>query len=186
MLLHRRKIVKVSQIMTTIPASFVAFDLETTGFNPPGSRIIEIGAVKVVNWEVVETYQKLVNPGCLIPANITILTGIDDRMVFSAFPIEMILPEFLDFVQDFPLAAHNIQFDMGFIRYDARRMGYTLANTLVDTVPLCRRCFPKLTNHKLGTVARHLNALGDAEHRGLQDAMVVARILQYANQNLLL
>ena len=163
--------------MNGIPDSFVAFDLETTGFSPPGSRIIEIGAVKVLNGRVVETWQRIVNPGCHIPWNITELTGITDAMVRNAFPVEMILPDFLDFVGDLPMAAHNVRFDMSFVLHDARRMGFILTNPLIDTVPLARKCFPGLPDHKLGTVARYLNVLGDAEHRGLQDAAVVAHIL---------
>lgn len=163
--------------MNEIPGSFVAFDLETTGFAPPGSRIIEIGAVKVLDGRITETWQRLVNPGCRIPANITELTGITDFMVRDAFPVEMVLPDFLDFVGDLPMAAHNVRFDMSFVLHDAGRMGIILANALIDTVPVARRCFPGLHNHKLGTVARHLDVLGDGEHRGLQDATVVARIL---------
>jgi len=163
--------------MFDIPAAFVAFDLETTGLSPNGSRIIEIGAVKVLNGCLGETWQRFVNPGCRIPANITVLTGITDEMVRDAFPVEMVLPDFLDFVGDLPLAAHNIRFDMSFVHHDAVRMGIRVTNSQIDTVPVARRCFPNLPNHKLGTVARHLDVLGDAEHRGLQDAVVVARIL---------
>lgn len=68
----------------------------------------------------------------------------------------------------------------GHIRADARRMGHTVGNPCVDTVPIARHCFPGLVNHKLGTVARHLGVLGDAEHRGLADATVVARIMLHA------
>ncbi len=165
-----------------LPNSFIAFDLETTGFHPSSCRIIEIGAVKVTNGIVVEEWQKFVNPGCVIPSNITTLTGIDNDMVYNAFPIEMILPEFIDFIGNFPLVAHNINFDMGFIRYDAKRMGITVENELIDTVTICRKVFPALINHKLGTVARHLQVLGNAEHRGLQDALVVAKIMMHAIQ----
>jgi len=166
--------------MDKLPVSFVAFDLETTGFQPPSCRIIEIGAVKVINEIVVEQWQRFVNPGCVIPADITALTGIDNSMVIDAFPIEMILPEFLDFAGDLPLAAHNIKFDMNFIQYDAKRIGVVVQNDLFDTVLIGRKIFPNLVNHKLGTVARHLDVLGDTEHRGLQDALVVAKIMIHA------
>ena len=166
--------------MIRLPHHFVAFDLETTGLKPPGSRIIEIGAVKVVDGVIADTWQRMVNPGCRIPPMITDLTGITDAMVRDALPVEMVLPAFLDFVGDLPLAAHNIRFDMSFIAHDARCMGLTVPNEQIDTVPLARRCFPSLPNHKLGTVARHLGVLGDAEHRGLEDATVVARILLHA------
>lgn len=92
--------------MSGIPDSFVAFDLETTGFSSPGSRNIEIGALKVLNGRIAETWQRFVNSGCHIPRNITELTGITDAMVRNAFLVEVILPDFLDFVGDLPMAAH--------------------------------------------------------------------------------
>lgn len=166
--------------MQGIPGSFVAFDLETTGLRPIYNQIIEIGAVKVIDGRITETWERLVHPGCLIPPDITRLTGITDDMVRGAGMVEQVLPDFFDFVADLPLAAHNIRFDMGFLQADARRMGHTVGNPCVDTVPIARHCFPGLINHKLGTVARHLGVLGDAEHRGLADATVVARIMLHA------
>lgn len=166
--------------MLALPRNFVAFDLETTGLKPVQSQIIEIGAVKVIDGRMAETWQCLVHPGCRIPPDITRLTGITDDMVGLADPVERVLPEFLDFLADLPLAAHNIRFDMSFLLADARRMGLAIPNACVDTVTVARRCFPGLYNHKLGTVARHLGVLGDAEHRGLEDATVVARIMLHA------
>ena len=166
--------------MLALPGHFVAFDLETTGLSPSNSQIIEIGAVKVLNGRVTETWQQFVNPGCRIPPDITRLTGITDEMVRYAFPVERVLPEFLDFLEDLPIAAHNIRFDMSFLQADAKRMGLLIQNQQMDTVNIARRCFPGLQNHKLGTVARHLGVLGDKEHRGLDDAWVVAHIMLHA------
>ena len=169
--------------MFELPGRFVAFDLETTGLSPSNSQIIEIGAVKVQDGRITATWQQFVNPGCRIPPDITLLTGITDDMVRFAYPVERVLPDFLDFLEDLPIAAHNIRFDMSFLLADARRMGLQIPNPQLDTVNIARRCFPGLQNHKLGTVARHLGVLGDVEHRGLDDAMVVAHIMLHAMGN---
>lgn len=162
--------------MSFIPQSFIAFDLETTGFAPP-ARIIEIGAVKVVNGRVIDQYQTFVNPCCAIPENITRLTGIDQSMVCCAPRVEEVLPVFIRFVEELPLAAHNARFDMKFISHEVQKLGIPLRNKVVDTLILSRKYYPMLENHKLNTVARHIGVVNQNEHRGLYDAMVVAEIL---------
>lgn len=162
--------------MQKIPASFVAFDLETTGFAPP-CRIIEIGAVKVVDNKVTEQFQTFVNPCCRLPSYITELTGIGDEMVKNEPLIEEALPLFLEFLGDFPMAAHNASFDMQFINHEMRKLGRSLSNPVIDTLALSRRCYPGLRNHKLATVAQHIGAVNQSAHRGMYDAMVVAEIL---------
>lgn len=160
-----------------IPSSFVAFDLETTGFRPPACKIIEIGAVKVRNGVLEETYQSLVNPLVEIPIHITTLTGIDNFMVALERSIDIVLPEFLQFSEGLPLAAHNAGFDMSFLKADAAELGLSLPHHIIDTVPLSRILFPTLMNHKLGTVAAHMGKIQQKAHRGLDDALVVAHIL---------
>jgi DNA polymerase-3 subunit alpha (Gram-positive type) len=168
--------------MQHIPQDFIAFDIETTGLAPKTSKIIEIGAVKVVQGEIIGFFERFVNPGCPIPYNITVLTGITDEMVFDADDIDTVLPEFLCFVGELPFAAHNIRFDMSFIKLDAERLRLSIRNQEFDTVPLSRKLFAQLPNHKLGTVARHLKAEQEKAHRGLDDARVVAEILLYAQR----
>ena len=94
---------------------YVVFDLETTGFDPKSSRIIEIGALKYRNNELVEELSLLVNPGCPIPDVITMITGIDDELVKNAISIEEAMPKFISFIEDLPLVAHNSKFDLSFI-----------------------------------------------------------------------
>ncbi len=162
--------------MSSIPKDFVAFDLETTGFAPP-CKIIEIGAVKVLNNKIVDQFQTFVNPCCIIPGNITGLTGINQKMVDKAPTIEEVLPSFIQFIGNFPIAAHNASFDMKFIRHEAVKLGRPLINQVIDTLALSRSYFPFLANHKLNTVVRHLGLVNELEHRGLYDAMAVAQIL---------
>lgn len=162
--------------MHKIPRDFIAFDLETTGFAPP-CRIIEIGAVKVVNSKIVDEFQTFVNPCCNISRQITGLTGIDQKMVNKAPKIEEILPAFIYFIGNLPIAAHNASFDMKFIHYEFEKLGYSCSNQVIDSLTLSRRHYPGLENHKLNTVARHIGVINQLEHRGLYDAMVVAGIL---------
>ncbi|MDF2571528.1 MAG: polC2 [Sporomusa sp.] len=162
--------------MSGVPKDFVAFDLETTGFAPP-CKIIEIGAIKVLNNKIVDQYQSFVNPCCMIPFNIATLTGINQRMVEKAPQIEEALSLFIKFIEGLPIAAHNASFDMKFINYEAKRLGFPLTNQIIDTLALSRRHYPKLENHKLNTVARHIGVINELEHRGLYDAKVVAEIL---------
>ena len=111
--------------------SYVVFDIETTGFNSVNDRIIEIGAVRVVEGEIKETFSEFVNPERPIPYKITQLTTITDDMVKDAGTIEEILPQFLRFCEGSVLVAHNAGFDTGFIRENAKRLnlpygrGYT-------------------------------------------------------------
>ncbi|SHI76262.1 3'-5' exonuclease [Lutispora thermophila] len=159
-----------------IPRDFVAFDLETTGLAPP-CKILEIGAVRVINNKIVDEFQTFVDPCCTIPKHITEINGINQQMVRNAPKIEDALPLFLKFIEDLPIAAHNVSFDMKFINYEGVRLGYHVTNKVIDTLALSRRHYPGLENHKLNTVAHHLGIINKLAHRGLYDALVVAEIL---------
>ena len=103
--------------------SYVVFDIETTGFSPVKNRIIEIGAVKVVEGKIVDRFSTFVNPRVPIPFRIEQLTSINDEMVMDAPGIEEVLPEFLKFCEGTIFVAHNANFDMSFIMENARRQG---------------------------------------------------------------
>ena len=159
-----------------LPSSFVAFDIETTGFAPP-CKIIEIGAVKVVDRFITEKYQQLVDPEVMIPWKITSLTGITDNMVTGAPKINTALQGFIDFIGGLPIAAHNAKFDMSFIQYYSNECGYQIKNEVIDTLKLSRKYIPGLPSYKLSIVARHLSADRPDAHRALSDAMMVAGIM---------
>ncbi len=154
----------------------VVFDLETTGLSADNNRIIEIGAVKIQNGEVIDRFGKFVNPKVEIPAEITELTSITNEMVADADPIEKVLPEFMEFIGKLPLIAHNASFDAGFVRVAASRLGIPFENPYLDTVALSRYLNPELKNHKLDSIAEHYN-LGDFNHhRAVDDAEMLAMI----------
>lgn len=152
------------------PSSFVVFDIETTGLNPGFNEIIEIGAVKVINDEVVDTFQVLIKPTNEISPFITNLTGITNEMVEGASRIEEILPDFVEFIQDLVLVGHNVNFDINFIYDNLVRLGYPpLKNDFVDTLRVARKYLPILRNHRLGDLAEYYMIDTKGSHRALKD-----------------
>ncbi len=156
--------------------TFVVFDLETTGFSAEVDRIIEIGAVKIKNGEIVDNFSKFVNPKIPIPFRIEKLTGINDSMVMEAEPIEKILPEFLEFCGDAVMVAHNAGFDTSFIINNAERLGIKYDPTIMDTVLLAQFVIPNLHNYKLDTLCKHLAVSLENHHRAVDDAQATAYI----------
>jgi len=160
----------------SLEGTYVVFDLETTGFSPIKDKIIEIGAVKVENGVIRDHYSTFVNPGVPIPFQITQLTSITDQMVMGSPDIETVLPEFLEFVGDAVLVAHNASFDVGFIEQNCRYQDIEPDFTSVDTVALARILLPTLSKFKLNVVAKALNISQEHHHRAVDDARVTAEI----------
>lgn len=154
----------------------VVFDIETTGFSRINDRIIEIGAVKVIEGKITEKYSTFVNPEVPIPYEIEQLTSINDEMVINAPTIEEILPQFLTFCEGCSLVAHNASFDVGFIKKNAERMGIQTDFTVIDTVGLSRILLPDLSKYKLNTVAKALKVSLENHHRAVDDAGATAEI----------
>ncbi|MEZ5252366.1 MAG: exonuclease domain-containing protein [Microthrixaceae bacterium] len=159
--------------------TFCIIDFETTGTSCDHDTITEIGAVKVHAGAEVARFQTLVNPGRLIPPQVTVLTGIAQAMVTTAPRIEAVLPTLLEFIADSVLVAHNARFDMSFLQAALRRSGRDeLTNPVIDTVPLSRRLFSdEVTNHRLSTLARHFRLAHRPTHRALDDALATAELL---------
>ena len=149
---------------------FVIFDIETTGLSAINDAITEIGAVKVKDGEVIDSFSQLVNPGREIPEFITNLTGITNEMVKDAPTIDEVIVDFNEFIQGSVVVAHNASFDVGFIRENLKKVGLGLYNPVLDTLELARAVFPDLKNHKLNTLAEHLEVVLENHHRALDDA----------------
>lgn len=157
-------------------ADFVVFDIETTGFSPVNNKIIEIGAVKIRQGEITDRFSVFVNPGVPIPFEIEKLTSINDSMVMDAPPIEVILPQFLDFCRDAVLVAHNANFDMSFIMENAKRQGLSRKFTFVDTLGIARVLLTHQAKHTLDAVAKTLSISLENHHRAVDDAECTAHI----------
>ena len=155
---------------------FVVFDIETTGLSPINCRIIEIGAVKVKAGKVIEKYNTFVNPELPIPEEIVELTSITDEMVADARTIDAVLPEFLEFVGNRLLIAHNADFDTGFIRAAAKALNIPFDLPYFDTVSLSRYLNTELKSHKLDNLAKHYDLGSFHHHRACDDAEILAYI----------
>ena len=158
---------------------YVVFDLETTGFDPKTARIIEIGALKYKNNELVEELSILVNPECEIPDVITMITGIDDELVKNAITIEEALPQFIQFIEDLPLVAHNSNVDLSFIEENINRLELPMiTNKNIDTVYLARKYIKGVFNHKLETLKNYFR-LTYSSHRSIEDCLTTNHVYQY-------
>ncbi len=167
-----------------LEAEMVCFDIETTGLDRRHEYITEIGAVVLKDGQIIDSYSAFLNPGKPIPREIVELTGITDDMVSDAPGQEEGLNLFLDWVGDRPLAAHNAEFDMGFLAEGCRRMGRPFPNTSLDTLILCQNLLPKLGKYKLDVIAEYLDLPAFNHHRATDDASTVAYMLVPLYQNL--
>ena len=155
---------------------YVAFDLETTGLSSQKDEIIEIGAVRMQGGKELERFQTFVNPGRRLEQKIVELTGITDAMLADAPSIETVLPEFLEFVGDRVLVAHNADFDTGFIREACRKQGLPYGFTSVDTLILSQNLLPHLNKFKLDVVSNALSLPDFNHHRAGDDAVTCGLI----------
>lgn len=157
---------------------FVVFDLETTGAKAPPCRITEIGAYRVRNGKVAEEFHTLINPETSIPPFITSLTGISNDMVVDAPVFRDVASQFLEFIGDSVLVAHNAHFDMGFLNHEIGRVyeDYRVWNPSLCTVQLSRKLLPNIENHKLSTVANYFSIELLNHHRASDDAKATAHI----------
>jgi len=154
--------------------TFVAFDVETTGFNREADRIVEIGSVKFRDGYVVESKAWLVNPGMNIPIDVQAVHGITDTMVADAPDFGTVFAEFTEFVGDAVLLAHNAAFDVRFLQAEMERNSVKpVTNPVLDTLKISRKFYPELASHSLDNLARTFNFPTSERHRSLPDAMHV-------------
>ena len=147
----------------------MSVDLETTGLAPKLDKIIEIGAVRVRDGQIVGSFSEFVNPGRVLPEHITELTGISQKQVDTAETIEKVLPAFLEFAGDVPLVGHRISFDYAFLKRAAVNLRLDFERSGVDTLKLSRQFLEELPSRKLSALCEHFSIPIQA-HRALEDA----------------
>ena len=152
---------------------YIVFDTETTGFNPSINHLIEIGAVRVKNGEIIDRFDELIACPEKLPKIITEITNITDEMLVGKDTEEAVVKRFLDYIKDKPLVAHNAAFDIGFM--EAKCNKYNLKefnNTVIDTMALARTVYPDWRNHKLSTLVKNLKVEWDEDkhHRADYDS----------------
>ena len=156
--------------------SFVVFDIETTGLLKYRDKITEIGAVRIENGEITETYNQLINPERMLPEKIIEITGITDVMLADKPTIDEVLPGFLEFCGDSLLVGQNTDFDVGFIRHNAKNLGLDFDPIYLDTLPMARALFDDMGKFSLDKIARKLDIPDFTHHRASDDARATAQI----------
>ena len=168
--------------------TYVVFDFETTGFNAGGvDSIIEVGAVKICNGEIIDRFDELIDPGRKLPAKITELTNITDKMLKGKDNEETVIKRFIKWYGDLPMVAHNAKFDVSFLKmaYQKYNLGeYT--NTVIDTLELSRALDTNYARHSLSALVKRYNVPWDedAHHRADYDAEGTALVLHKMLQKL--
>jgi DNA polymerase III subunit alpha, Gram-positive type len=151
---------------------FIAFDTETTGLYPGFDQIVEIAACRFRNGEVIDTFTTLVNPGREIPADATDIHGITNEMVSDAPSGLEAVQQFLKYIGNDPLLAHNAPFDERFISFNCHRYNIQAPpNKIYDTLQLARRLFPELKSHGLASLTGIFKIKHEVKHRSLPDVM---------------
>lgn len=150
--------------------SFIALDLETTGISPAEDRIIEIGAIKVIDGRECDVFSTFVNPKRKIPARITEITGIDDEMVADAPVIQEVFPKLQDFLEEYPLLGHNILFDYSFLKTAAVNMDCPFEKPGIDTLKIARRVYKQAESKRLDFLCEYLQIDPGKSHRAYDDA----------------
>ena len=155
----------------------VVLDFESTGLNTAKARIIEVGAVKLVEGTVTETFQQLVDPEEALPPKITEITGITDANLQGQPKAETVLPKLLEFIGDAPLAAHNASFDVNLLKSELKRLNLHWNGPVLDTLTYARKLYPKLKSFRLGALCKHLGVSLKNAHRAVHDAAATAQCL---------
>lgn len=165
-----------------IPNNYVVFDIETTGLDPEFDEIIEIGAVKIKDGIKIDTFNSLIKPEYEIDEFITELTGITNGMVENAPSIDEVLPKFMDFIRDYIIIGHNVNFDINFIYVNLEELNIPpITNDFVDTLRISRRLIPELKHHKLSDLANYFNIDTNGSHRSLKDVEITLEVLKNLN-----
>ena len=158
--------------------SLVVLDFETTGLSPNmGDRAIEIGAVRIENGDITDTFQELMYPGMRVSAFIEEYTGISNDMLKKAAPCEEVMDRFADFIGDDNLLAHNASFDKRFLDAEFHIIGRRYSGKFACSLLLARRIFQAAPNHKLGTLVKYTNIPSEGNfHRALYDSEMTAKL----------
>ncbi len=158
--------------------AYVAIDIETTGLNPARDRILEVGAVKVQDGVIVDTYESFIDAGIRITPQIQKLTGITDEMIKNGKPLAQVLSETIAFCEDLPLLGHNILFDFSFIKRNAVNHNLKFEKEGIDTLKIARKLLPDLEKRSLEFLCNYYKVEQEKKHRALCDALSAKEIYE--------
>ena len=157
---------------------YVSIDIETTGFSPKDDSILEIGAVKIKNGEIVDKFESFVYTDNPIPYGITSLTGITNDMVASAPNIDEVIQNLRIFIDGYTLVGQNVTFDLRFLYEAYKNLNIEFNAKYLDTLTISRRALPELKSHSLNALCDELEISNDKEHRALSDCIATYRIFE--------
>lgn len=157
--------------------SYISIDLETTGLNPKLDKIIEIGALKVIDGKITDTFHSYVNPGRKLEDRILQLTGISQEQVDQAPDIGEVFPLLDTFLEDLPLLGHRILFDYSFLKKAAVNLKYTFEKEGIDTLRIARCFLPQLEHRTLPYLCQYYQ-IDHAAHRAFADAEATSRLYE--------
>ncbi len=159
-------------LLYTLPDSYIAFDLQTTGLDPNYDNIIELAAIKVENGSITSQFESLVNPGFAIDDFITELTGITNDMLSGAPTLKQVLPDFLSLIQTDIMLGHYFSFDLRFLQKAAAAYDLPFEKCqYVDTMRIARKVFPDWKHHRLCDLVENLHVKSEGAHRALLDVL---------------
>lgn len=161
-----------------IDTTYCVLDLETTGFSAVTEKITEVGIMKYKDGEVIDEFSTFVNPEKHIPERVSNVTNITDDMVIDAPKIEEVFPKILEFLGDSVIVAHNANFDVGFLKQNAKVLGYKFDYTYLDTLSLAQDLFPDYKKYKLGKIAENLGIKVEVAHRALDDVDTTVKVFR--------
>jgi len=167
----------MTRMRRTGPRTFIGLDLETTGVDSRTDAIIEVGASRFTDGELVDEFLSFVDPGCAIPSDVEYLTGISNDDVAGAPSIDEVLPKLREFLGDDPVVAHSAPFDVAFLDAVSRPSLFEKRD-VYDTLVLCRALIPRLPSHRLVALARFFEVDAGTSHRAADDARTVGRVFE--------
>lgn len=161
------------------PSEYVMLDTETTGFSVEWDSMIEIGALKVRNGEIIDTFETFVKLDEELPEFITELTGITDAMLIDAPAPQEAVKTFLDFLGDDMIVGYNVKFDINFIQEDLKRyFGQEMNNDYIDCMRIARKLFPDEKHHRLKDMRKLFGIIADKEHRASHDCIATKAVFE--------
>lgn len=157
---------------------FAIVDIETTGGHYRYSKITEIAIIVIENGKEIKKFESLINPECIVPTEITRITGINNQMLENAPKFYEIAKDILEITQDCIFVAHNVSFDYGFIKEEFKNLGYTFQRKKLCTVTLSRKYFPGLKSYSLGNLIKNFEINVLNRHRAYDDAWATVQIFK--------
>lgn len=156
---------------------YIVFDIETTGLDFKKNQITEIAALKIENNKIVDKFETLINPDVKIPVEITELTGISNKMILEKPKIHEVLPNFLNFIKNDVLIAHNANFDLNFLNFNLNKhFNNTLKNKNICTIALARKIIYSIPSCRLSSLCNYFDIENKNAHRAMGDAYATTRL----------